>query len=51
MVEHPLLVRWVAGSIPLGGPIEVISCSSQCATTGETKAVVCANSTIVSMGW
>ena len=31
-----------------GGPIEQISCSSQCSTTGVTKAVVCA---ILSVGW
>ena len=41
MVEHPLMVRWVAGSIPCGEPIEVISCSNQFSTTGVTKAVVC----------
>ena len=32
---------------PLGGPIEAISHSSQCSTTGVTKAMVCA---ILSVG-
>ena len=31
-----------------GGPIELISRSSQCSTTGVTEAVVCA---ILSVGW
>ena len=31
-----------------GGPIELFSHSSQCSTTGVTKAVVCA---ILSVGW
>ena len=32
------MVRWIVRSILHGG---VISCSSQCSTTGVTKAVVC----------
>jgi len=36
-VEHPLEVRWVVGSIPLGGPIKLFL-----VPTGVTKAVVCA---------
>ena len=35
MVERPLMVRWVVGSIIYGGPIEL-------STTSETKAVICA---------
>ena len=35
-------VRWVVGSIPHGGPIELTSHSSQISTTGVTKAMVCA---------
>ena len=31
-----------------GGPIELFLVSSQCSTTGVTKAVVCA---ILSVGW
>ena len=31
-----------------GGPIELFCRSSQCSTTGVTKAVVCA---ILSVGW
>ena len=30
MLQRPLMVRWVVGSIPHGGP------SSQCSTTGVT---------------
>ena len=36
-VERSLMVRWVVGSILHGA----ISRSSQCSTTGVTKAVVC----------
>ena len=36
-VECSLMVRWVVGSILHGA----ISRSSQCSTTGVTKAVVC----------
>ena len=42
------MVRWVVGSIHHGGPIELFSRSSQCSTTGVTKAVVCV---ILSVGW
>ena len=39
MVERPLVIRWVVGSIPTGGPILVPVSAS---TTRVTKAVVCA---------
>ena len=46
MVELLLMVQWVVGSILHGGPIELflttINHSSQCSTTGITKAMVCA---------
>ena len=41
------MVGWVVGSILHGGPIELFLVSSQCSTTGVTKAVVCI---ILSMG-
>ena len=44
-VECSLMVRWVVGSILHG---RAISRSSQCSTTGVTKAMVCA---ILSVGW
>ena len=37
-VERSLMV---VGSILHGGPIEIISRSSQCSTTGVTKAGMC----------
>ena len=43
-----LMVRWVVGSILHGGSFDDFSRSSQCSTTGVTKAVVCA---ILSVGW
>ena len=46
--ERSLVVRWVVGSILYGEPIELFSWSSQCSTTGVTKAVVCV---ILSVGW
>ena len=50
MVERPLMVRWVVGSITHVGPIELfaISLFSQCYTTSITNAVVY---TILSVGW
>ena len=50
LVKHLLMVQWVLGSIPHGGPIALflIPDSSQCSITGITKAVVCA---IVSLEW
>ena len=33
-------MRWVVGSTLRGGPIKLFSPSSQCSTTGVTKAVV-----------
>ena len=38
VVEHPLMVQWVTGSIPQGGPTEIFP-FSQCSTTGVTKDV------------
>ena len=39
-VERSLMVRWVVGSIlSWSGPIELFLVSSQCSTTGVTKAV------------
>ena len=35
-------MRWVVRSILHGGPIEPYLFSSQCSTSGVTKAVVCA---------
>ena len=43
---HGVIGRWIDPS--WGEPIELISRSSQCSTTGVTKAVVC---TILSVGW
>ena len=48
VVERPLMVRWVVGSILHGGPIEFVSRSIQCSTTGITKIVACA---LLSVGW
>ena len=49
MVDHPLMVQQVISSILPGGPIELFLVrSSQCSTSGVTKAVVCA---ILSVGW
>ena len=45
MVDCPLLVRWVVGLIPIGGPIELFLVSA--CTTNITKAMVC---TILSVG-
>ena len=42
IVEHYVMVRWIIGSIPRGGPIEQFPHSIQCSTTGLTKAMVCA---------
>ena len=47
-VERSLMVRWVVGSILHGmDPLSNFH-SSQCSTTGVTKAVVCV---ILSVGW
>ena len=47
-VERSLMVRWVVGSILHGvDPLSNFR-SSQCSTTGVTKAVVCV---ILSVGW
>ena len=48
LIEHLLMVQWVVGSIPQGGPIELFSHVCQCSTTGIAKAMVCA---ILSVGW
>ena len=48
VVEHQVMVQWVVGSIPHGGPIRVIFLSNQSSTTGVTKAIECA---ILSVGW
>ena len=40
MIERPLMVRWVAGSIPHGDANDVFSSSRQYSTNGVTKAVV-----------
>ena len=39
MVEQPVMVCWID---PSGSTHSVISCFSQCSTTGVTKAVACA---------
>ena len=44
VVERLLMVRWVVGSIPRGGPIELFIVPA----SGLTKSVICA---ILSMGW
>ena len=41
-------MQWVVGSIP-HGPIELFFCSSQCSTTGVTKAVISTTVIIVSL--
>ena len=48
VVELPIRVKWVVGSIPHGGHMEQFYHSIQCSTTGATKAVVCA---ILSVDW
>ena len=50
MVKRLLMMQWVSGSIPHGGPIELFldQASSPHVTTGVTKTVVCA---ILSVGW
>ena len=44
MVEHPIKMKWVVGSIPHGGPIELLVIP----VSGVTKTMVCA---ILSVGW
>ena len=39
MVERPLMVRWVVGSIPHGGPIELFLVPASSPTFGVTKVV------------
>ena len=42
MVERPLMVRWVFGSILRDGTLLNISRSYKCCSTGVTKTVACA---------
>ena len=46
VVEYLILVRWIVGSIPHGGPLSYFS--SQSFLSGTTNAVVCA---ILYVGW
>ena len=41
IVEHPLMVLWLIGSIPHGGLIEPFLILTSVFTTRVTKAVVC----------
>ena len=40
-VKRPLIVQWVVGSIPYGGPIELVLVPANAPMTGVTDRGVC----------
>ena len=37
MIEHPLIVQWVVGSIPHGGPIELFLVPAKVGTCARDR--------------